>query len=69
MWNITAKLVQEKFHNEYNINFDPFTGIRFKKAKRKELQAIPSKRKQSASALNHEKLIGTAKIWNEETPA
>ena len=31
MWNITAKMLQQKYNSEYNIVFDPFTDIRFKK--------------------------------------
>lgn len=73
-FNITAKLLQEKFFNEYNRKIDPFTQIEFKGArdakntKRKELQKDPDKRKVSSSALSIDDIEKIVKIWNEETP-
>lgn len=75
MWNITAKMLQQKYNSEYNVVFDPFTDIRFKKArdarntKRRELQAIPAQRKTSSTALSKEKIIEMIKSWDESTPA
>uniref|UniRef100_A0A6P7F3A3 Uncharacterized protein LOC114324677 n=1 Tax=Diabrotica virgifera virgifera TaxID=50390 RepID=A0A6P7F3A3_DIAVI len=58
IWNVTAKMIQEKYFSEFKISFNPFIDIEFKKArdvrnaKRKELQSRPEKRKQSAIALD-----------------
>lgn len=52
-WNVTAKMLMEKY-NEFNRNIDPFTSIEFKElrnsknVKRKQLQSLPNKRKQSS---------------------
>jgi hypothetical protein len=57
IWNVAAKMFQEKFNAEYNRIIDPFGDIIFqgarvaRDAKRKELQARPEKRKESATAL------------------
>jgi len=54
MWNGTAKILQEKYFNEFGVSFNPFSDIEFKQArdardmKRKELQKIPAKRTHSA---------------------
>ncbi|KAJ3649712.1 hypothetical protein Zmor_021437 [Zophobas morio] len=70
MWNVTAKLVQEKFFNEYQISINPFNDLCFKKArnardsKRRELQAQADKRKVSSVALTEEELM---KIKNFKT--
>ena len=55
LWNVTAKLLMEKYFNEYNIKINPFHQIEFKVArdardtKRKELQDMDGKRKESAN--------------------
>lgn len=74
MWNSTAKMLQEKYFQEFNIKFDPFTDIIFKEArdarnaKRKELQSIPEKRKISSTAVNKAQIIKMAKLWDENEP-
>lgn len=74
IWNSTAKMIQEKYFNEYNIKFDPFADITFKEArdarnsKRKELQVIPEKRKVSSVALNKKDIVKMAKLWNIDNP-
>jgi DNA polymerase III alpha subunit (gram-positive type) len=74
MWNITAKMLQEKFYNDFGITIDPFNEIIFKQArdarnaKRRELQAYPSKRKCSAAALSEKELNEMIEIWNENNP-
>ena len=52
--NITAKLIQQKCFNEFNVNSNPFKDIMFEKGrrgrdlKRKERQSNPKKRKVSS---------------------
>lgn len=74
LWNVTAKLLMEKYFNEYNIKINPFHQIEFKVArdardtKRKELQGMDGKRKESANFLTYnefEKLIQTC---DDQTP-
>src|SRR5699024_8617112 len=58
IWNPTAKMIQEKYFNEYGRVIDPFADIIFKSArqarvaKRKGLQERPEKRKVSSQALS-----------------
>lgn len=74
LWNITAKLLQEKYHNEFKITFDPFKDLSFKTArdaknsKRRQLQAIPEKRRNSSTALTSIDLDNIIKSWDEDTP-
>ncbi|KAJ3666594.1 hypothetical protein Zmor_002031 [Zophobas morio] len=74
MWNVTAKLVQEKFFNEYQISINPFNDLCFKKArnardaKRRELQAQAHKRKVSSVALTGEELMKIKNLYLEENP-
>jgi hypothetical protein len=74
MWNTTAKMLQDKYYNEYNQTFNPFTDVEFqtarnaKNAKRKVLQIQPEKRKMSAPALNIEEFNKMIESWDEETP-
>ncbi|CAF4868493.1 unnamed protein product [Pieris macdunnoughi] len=64
MWNQTAKLLQEKYLNDFDIKINPFSDAAFKTArgardaKRKALQSIPEKRRASAAALEE-------KDWDE----
>ncbi|KAJ8977541.1 hypothetical protein NQ317_011232 [Molorchus minor] len=57
MWNQTAKSLQEKYLNDFDIKINPFSDAAFKTArgardaKRKALQSIPEKRRASAAAL------------------
>jgi hypothetical protein len=50
MWNVTAKLEQEMYFNNWNIQINPFSDVIFKSAReardamRKKLQACPEKR-------------------------
>lgn len=73
MWNVTAKQIQEKYA-AFGREVDPFSSAKFREAreaknsKRKELQAIPEKRKQSSSALKKEEFNQLIDIWNEDTP-
>lgn len=75
MWNLTAKMVQQKYFTEFNRTIDPFkdaafhTAVQAKNAKRRELQAIPSKRKESAAALNTEDIRKIIDSLDENTPA
>lgn len=74
MWNVTAKLLQEKFHKEYHRKIDPFAGIAFKSArdarnsKRRILQAVPEKRKVSSVALEKSEYEKMVDVYDEETP-
>lgn len=74
IWNTTAKMVQEKYFNDFNISFDPFSDIRFKKArdarntKRRILQEDLTKQKVSAKALGIQDIYNMALLWDEETP-
>ncbi|KAJ9600203.1 hypothetical protein L9F63_009503 [Diploptera punctata] len=57
MWNITAEMIQEKYFNEHQLDFNPFVDQEFndarqaRNANRKILQNMPEKRKMSAVAL------------------
>lgn len=74
MWNVTAKLLQTQYLNDYKRSIDPFKGDNFEKArhakhtKRKELQRLPEKRKVSASALTVEEIKTIALNYDENTP-
>lgn len=74
IWNVTAKLLMEKYQKEYNIKFNPFTDTEFKisreakSAKRKELQMDPLKRKESSKALKYEEFKLMVRNCNEECP-
>jgi hypothetical protein len=74
MWNSTAKQLQEKFFLEFGIKFDAFSDIEFasaraaRDAKRRTLQADPSKRKRSSAALSNQELVSMAATWDENTP-
>lgn len=74
IWNTTAKMLQSKYYNEFNIVFNPFTDVQFnasraaRNAKRKILQTQPEKRKSSASALNKSEIFTMAKLYNENEP-
>lgn len=74
LWNTTAKLLQERYFNEFCISFDPFSDIRFKKArdardsKRRRLQENPNKRKESARALQLDDVHQMACAWDENNP-
>jgi hypothetical protein len=74
IWNVTAKMLQEKFNAEYNRIIDPFGDIIFQGAraardtKRKELQARPEKRKENATALTDVEQKNIISLWDEDTP-
>lgn len=74
IWNITSKLLQEKYFNEYKIVFDPFASVIFKNARdardatRKRLQKDPTKQKCSSASLSLIDLTKIIKIWDENTP-
>lgn len=74
IWNVTAKLLMNKYHRDYNIIFNPFSDIQFKSsrdaknAKRKQLQQEPEKRKQSSVFLKHDEFIKIVETCDEETP-
>ena len=63
-------MIPEIYFSEYNIKFDPFTDITFKEAcdarnsNRKELQALPEKRKASSVAIDKKDIHKMAKYWN-----
>lgn len=74
MWNVTAKLVQEKYCEDFGIVIDPFNDVRFKSARsardatRKILQMNPEKRKESSSAFTHKELLQILKLYDENEP-
>uniref|UniRef100_T1IRV1 DUF3504 domain-containing protein n=1 Tax=Strigamia maritima TaxID=126957 RepID=T1IRV1_STRMM len=74
MWNLTAKLMQEKYFNEYKIVFNPFTDIEFSKArnardtKRLILRRDPEKRKSRVTSFTAEERQKIIHIWDENTP-
>ncbi|KAJ8947986.1 hypothetical protein NQ317_001070 [Molorchus minor] len=61
MWNQTAKSLQEKYLNDFDIKINPFSDAAFKTArgtrdaKRKASQSIPEKRRASAACVGWEK--------------
>ncbi|KAK9882627.1 hypothetical protein WA026_022264 [Henosepilachna vigintioctopunctata] len=71
IWNISAKLVQKKFYEEFNRETNPFRGVIFedarkaRAAKRKKLQAIPEKRKTNSVALKAEEISKIISIFEE----
>ena len=74
IWNVTAKLLMEKYFNEYGIKINPFEQIEFKSArdakaaKRRNLQYSEDKRKQSAAFLTYNQLKTLIDNCDEETP-
>ena len=34
MWNLTAKLLQDKYFNEYKVSINPFEDLAFKEARK-----------------------------------
>lgn len=74
MWNVTAKIMQEKYANDFKRELDPFKSLKFKNArdardsKRRALQADPEKLKRSAVPLERSELDRMIQIWDEETP-
>ncbi|KAG5884571.1 hypothetical protein JTB14_006596 [Gonioctena quinquepunctata] len=74
MWNVSFKLLQEKYYNDYNIMIDPFNNTVFKPARdardaiRKKLQADPCKRKSSSVSLNLSEVNKIILLWDENTP-
>lgn len=73
MWNVTAKLIQEKYLEDYGIVFDPFNDARFKSARdarnasRKKLQSDPEKRKESSSAFTSEEFLKISMMRTHQT--
>lgn len=74
MWNVTAKLLQEKYSCTFGIVMDPFADIRFKSARnardavRRKLQVEPEKRKTSSTAFSHDEFLKILKLYDENTP-
>uniref|UniRef100_A0A1Y1LQA7 Uncharacterized protein n=1 Tax=Photinus pyralis TaxID=7054 RepID=A0A1Y1LQA7_PHOPY len=74
LWNITAKLLQKKYLEEFNRKIDAFKDIIFedtrkaRSAKRKLLQAIPEKRKVSSAALTRVEISKIVESFDETTP-
>lgn len=74
IWNTTAKMLMDKFFNEYGRKINPFDAIEYKEArgardsKRKELQAVPSKRKVSSTSLCYNEFKKLVDFCNENTP-
>lgn len=68
MWNQTAKMVQEKYYNEFHREIDPFKSLIFqsardaRNAKRRQLQADPTKHVTSASALDKKDIDAMLKV-------
>lgn len=75
MWNISAKLVQKKYFEEFNRKIDPFKDLVFEDArkargaKRRQLQAIPEKRKSSSAALTSEQINKIVQTFDEDSPS
>lgn len=74
MFNIVGKMIQEMYYKKYSRILDPFKDVVFKSsrdardAKRKQLQAIPEKRKTSSVALTIEEHQTMARTWDEGSP-
>lgn len=74
IWNITAKMLQDKYFIEFGRSFNPFIDIEFKSArdarnaKRKLLQVEPKKRKQSSTSLERNEYIDIMNCCDEDTP-
>jgi len=74
MWNVTAKILQKKYFNEFGVCFNPFSDIEFKQArdagdmKIKELQKIPAKRTHSALPFSVNEKIRMQELYDENTP-
>ncbi|KAJ9579511.1 hypothetical protein L9F63_004830 [Diploptera punctata] len=74
MWNVTAKMIQEKYYTEYQRDFNPFFDQEFndarqaRDAKRKILRNIPEKRKASAVALKSDEYETMINNCHEKTP-
>ena len=74
MWNVAAKQLQQKYHDEFHKEIDPFKSLIYheareaKNCKRKELQALPEKRRQSSAALTTEEYQKIISLWDENTP-
>lgn len=73
IWNVSAKLLEKYYFEQYNRTINPFVGNIFSKArvakntKRKELQRLPEKQKQSAAALTIPEIETIARSYNEDT--
>lgn len=74
IWNVTAKLLMEKYFDQYQRKINPFEDIVFKSArdarnaKRKDLQKIPEKRKCSANSLTGNEIKKIIAVLDENTP-
>lgn len=74
LWNVTAKRIQEMYHDQYKRDLNPFSSIVFKSArdardsKRKSLQADEKKRKRSSNALEENEMITMLSKCDEENP-
>uniref|UniRef100_A0A6P7GD95 Uncharacterized protein LOC114340821 n=1 Tax=Diabrotica virgifera virgifera TaxID=50390 RepID=A0A6P7GD95_DIAVI len=74
MWNLTSKLLQEKYYKEMKVIIDPFKSVVFQQARaardsiRRKLQSDPCKRKQSSEALSAVEITKMINLWNEDTP-
>lgn len=74
MWNTTAKMLQTMYYEKFNVTFNPFTDLAFKKSrdarnsKRKNLQGNLEKRKNSSTALTKSEIVKMASIWDENSP-
>lgn len=74
IWNISAKLLQKKYFEDFNRKIDPFKDIVFedarkaRAAKRRELQALPEKRKSSSAALTTEEISKIVENYDENSP-
>uniref|UniRef100_A0A6P7G1I6 Uncharacterized protein LOC114333242 n=1 Tax=Diabrotica virgifera virgifera TaxID=50390 RepID=A0A6P7G1I6_DIAVI len=74
MWNLTSKLLQEKYYKEMKVIIDPFKSVVFQQARaardsiRRKLQSDPCKRKQSSEALSVVEITKMITLWNEDTP-
>lgn len=73
-WNVTAKMLQEKFFKDYNVKIDPFSDLEFLPArqardtKRKELQRDIDNRKKSSDAFTPEEHFQLQTYWSEDNP-
>jgi hypothetical protein len=74
MWNNTTKQVQEYYFKKWNIIFDPFKDIIFESsrkardAKRRILQGIIEKRRESSAPFSHDDYMKILNFWKEDNP-
>lgn len=75
IWNTTARMLQDMFYDQYNIKFDPFRDVEFRKArdardiKRQQLKSIADKSRINTVYLNAIEWKKLFCQWDENTPS